>query len=82
MGTIVINLNEVMKKLYVTKNAVSRESKVRYATVYTLANNEAKAINLDTMAMLLDGLNDIAKKQKLPPITIADVLEYHSDAQD
>lgn len=76
MKHITIKLNETIEKLGITMYKLSVESKVRYPTVYNLCHGNSQLIKLETLQLLMDGLNDLAEKKGLPPIELTDVIDY------
>lgn len=73
---IICTLGKTLERLEITKNRLSVESKVRANTIHSLAKNEAKAINFETMENIANALDQIAKSKGInEKIGITDILE-------
>jgi DNA-binding Xre family transcriptional regulator len=71
------NLEKVLSELEITKNYLSRESKIRPATILDLASGETKRLELPTIEKILDCLNQTAKEKDLnKTYTIDDLVQY------
>lgn len=70
-------LEKVLDEVRITKNYLSRESKIRPATVLDLASGKAKRLELPTVEKLLDTINEAAKEKNIDKVyTIDDLVKY------
>lgn len=75
MTTISITLNRILEELDVTPYRLSLTSGIRTNTIYSLVNNESKAINIELLGKLIDSVNLIASEKNIPrTYTISDFL--------
>lgn len=71
-------LENVLTELGITKNYLSREAKIRPATILDLASGETKRLELPTIEKILDCLNETAIKKTLnKTYTIDDLVKYN-----
>lgn len=57
--TIIFTLEDTLKELGITKNALSVESKVRPGTIADIVNGKAKSVSFETLTAIIDALNRI-----------------------
>lgn len=75
--SFIFNLESILTELEITKNHLSRESKVRPATILDLASGKTKRLELPTIQTILDTLNKIAvEKGNNKTYTIDDLIKY------
>lgn len=66
-----------MDELELSTYRLGMESKVRPASIGTLAKGEMKRIDVDMLDRILNELNRLAKERELGKVyTIEDVIEY------
>jgi DNA-binding Xre family transcriptional regulator len=71
------NLENVLDELDITKNYLSREAKIRPATILDLASGETKRIELPTFEKILNTLNQRAIEIGIEKTyTIDDLIKY------
>jgi len=74
---LIFKLENILEELGITKNHLSRESKVRSSTIYDLASGKTKRLELDTIKSILDYLNQLANSKDINKVyTIDDLVKY------
>ncbi|MEK4039700.1 XRE family transcriptional regulator [Paenibacillus sp. FSL F4-0122] len=74
---IKFKLGATLDVLGTTRNKIAVESKTRPATILDLASGDTRTIKLDTLANILDALNELAKEKGIErTIGIDDIIEY------
>lgn len=77
MGKIIYNLKEILNELDLTPNHFAVEAKIRPNTIYKMVNNDTPRLPLETVAKVLDSLNEVAQERNLDhSYDIADLLTY------
>ncbi|OMC97840.1 XRE family transcriptional regulator [Paenibacillus odorifer] len=75
-------LGATLDVLGTTRNKIAVESKTRPATILDLAGGDTRTIKLDTLANILDALNELAKEKGIErTIGIDDIIEYIPTAE-
>ncbi|WP_404459483.1 helix-turn-helix domain-containing protein [Sutcliffiella horikoshii] len=70
-------LEETLEELKMTRNALSVESKVRPGTVNEIFKGDAKQVNFQTLAAIIDTLNRAGfEKGTSRKFTVEDVFKY------
>ncbi|ODB58545.1 MULTISPECIES: helix-turn-helix domain-containing protein [Paenibacillus] len=69
---IVFKLEELLREIGITKNALAREAKIRPNTIYEMCNNTSKRIEFKTFNTVMETLIRLSGR----PLTLHDVLEY------
>ncbi|MEK5181759.1 XRE family transcriptional regulator [Paenibacillus odorifer] len=79
---IKFKLGATLDVLGTTRNKIAVESKTRPATILDLAGGDTRTIKLDTLANILDALNELAKEKGIErTIGIDDIIEYIPTAE-
>jgi len=74
---IKLTLLDVLEELRVSKNQFSVRSGIRPATIIAWCNNKAKHIDLVTLQIILDTINELSKEYKMnKTYTIEDLITY------
>ena len=71
MSDIHFKLDDTLRRYKKTPFALVEASGLAKATVYKIVNNEAKAVKLETISKLMDGLRELTGEV----VTLDDVLE-------
>lgn len=71
MGTVHFRLNDILSHYKKTPAALVEASGLAKTTVYNIVNDKAKAVELETLSKLVDGLERLTGKA----ITFNDLLE-------
>ena len=71
MSDVHFKLDETLRRYKKTPFALVEASGLAKATVYKIVNNEAKAVKLETISKLMDGLRELTGEV----VTLDDVLE-------
>lgn len=79
--TVEITLSKTLsnlekKGINLTRNAIAVEAKVRPSTVSDLANNNSKAIKLETLNDILNAMNRLVSTEDF---TIEDIIKYKKE---
>lgn len=76
-NNFVTTLQDTLKELNISRNALAVESKIRPATIQDLFNGTAKQVNFETLKAIIDALNRIAaEKGSSKRYVVKDVFEY------
>lgn len=63
-----------------TRNALAVESKVRPTTINDLASGKAKQINFETLAAIIEALNQLAEEKGIEKKhSVNDIFEYDKE---
>lgn len=74
---IKVTLQNTLDELGITRNWLAVYFKIRPATLHALINGETTQIKFETLAKILDALNDVAVEKGLnKEYTITDVIDY------
>lgn len=77
---ITFTLGKTLKELDITKNALAVEAKIRPATVGDLVEGRSKAINFDTLEVILNTINRIGNERGIKKhYSIEDVFKYKEE---
>jgi DNA-binding Xre family transcriptional regulator len=79
VSEIKINLDRILNILDISKNKLAVEGKLRPNLILEMTDGKTKAIKLDTLATILDTLNDISISQGKGFIDVSDILSYVPD---
>ncbi|WP_430508379.1 helix-turn-helix domain-containing protein [Rossellomorea marisflavi] len=74
---VVITLKDLFEELQLSPNHFATEYKIRPNTIYKMVHNQSPRPPLETLAEILNGLNDHADKNGLDrSFDISDILKY------
>jgi predicted transcriptional regulator len=77
MGKVYYTLKEVLSELEITPNTFSVKYQIRHGTVYNMVNNTSKRLPNDTIALVLDSLNDYVQENNIDyEYDISDIVKY------
>ncbi len=75
--TIIFTLEDTLKELGITRNALAVEAKIRPGTISDLVNGRSKSVNFETLTAIIDALNRISfEKEKVKRYRIEDVFTH------
>lgn len=73
----VYNLPKILEEIGATRNEIAVESKSRPATLLDMYKGTTKRLELDTMARILDAINDKAAASNIDKVyTLNDLFTY------
>ena len=79
MSKIEITLDKILDELYITKNKLAVEAKLRPNLISELTDGKTKAIKLETLLKIMDTLNIISAEQGKGFIDVKDIIAYIPD---